>query len=50
MPEVLELLEQDGEELCRALQRLYLTSCGEFFETLDRCAFAAEAMALGEVG
>ena len=29
VPDVLELLEQDGEELCRALQRLYLTSCGE---------------------
>ena len=41
VPEVLELLEQDGEELCRALQRLYLTSCGESFETLDQCAFAA---------
>ena len=41
VPEVLELLEQDGEELCRALQRLYLTSCGESFETLDHCAFAA---------
>ena len=40
VPEVLELLEQDGEELCRALQRLYLTSCGESFETLDQCAFA----------
>ena len=41
VPEVLELLEQDGEELCRAFQRLYLTSCGESFETLDQCAFAA---------
>ena len=39
--DVLELLEQDGEELCRALQRLYLTSCGESFETLNQCAFAA---------
>ena len=38
---MLELLEQDGEELCRALQRLYLTSCGESFETLDQRAFAA---------
>ena len=41
VPDVLELLEQDGEELCRALQRLYLTSFGESFETLDQCAFAA---------
>ena len=41
MPEVFELLEQDGEEFCRALQRQYLTSCGGSFETLDRCAFAA---------
>ena len=41
MPEVLELLEQDGEELCQALPRLYLTCCGESFETLDQCAFAA---------
>jgi len=49
VPEVLELLEQGGEELCRALQRQYLTSCGESFETLDQCAFAAEAMALGDV-
>ena len=40
VPEVLELLEQDGEELSRALQRPYLTSCGESFETLDHCAFA----------
>ena len=38
---MLELLEEDGEELCRALQRQYLTSCGESFETLDQCAFAA---------
>ena len=35
VPEVLELLEQDGEELCRTIQRLYLTSCGESFETLE---------------
>ena len=49
VPEVLELLEQGGEELCRALQRQYLSSCGESFETLDQCAFAAEAMALGDV-
>ena len=35
--EVLELLEQDGEELCRALQCLYLTSCGESFEILNQC-------------
>ena len=49
VPEVFDLLEQDGEELCRALQRLYLTSCGESFETLDQCVFAAEAMALGDV-
>ena len=49
VPKVLELLEQDGEELCRALQRLYLTSCGESFETLDQCAFAAEVMALRDV-
>ena len=51
VPEVLELLEQGGEELCRALQRQYLTSCGEreSFTTLDQCAFAAEAMALGDV-
>ena len=41
VPDVLGLLEQDGEELCRALQRLYLTSFGESFETLDQCAFAA---------
>ena len=41
VPDVLELLEQDGEELCRALQRQFLTSCGESFETLDQCAFAA---------
>ena len=41
VPEVLELLEQDGEEFCRALQRQYHTSCGESFETLDQCAFAA---------
>ena len=37
VPEVLELLEQGGEELCRALQCLYLTSCGESFETLGVC-------------
>ena len=43
MPEAFEMLEQDGEELCRSLQRLYLTSCGESFET------AAEAMAFGDV-
>ena len=49
MPDVLELLEQDGAELCRTLQRQYLTSCGESFSTLDQCAFAAEAMALGDV-
>ena len=47
--EVLEMLEQDGEELCRALQRLYLTSCGKSFETLQRCAFAAKVMALGDL-
>ena len=47
--EVLELLEQDGEELCRSLQRQYLTSCEENCETLDQCVFAAEAMALGDV-
>ena len=46
---MLELPEQDGEELCRALQRLYPTSCGESFDTLDQCAFAAEVMALGDV-
>ena len=49
LPEVPGLLEQDGEELCRALQCPYLTSRGESFETLDRCAFAAKAMALVEV-
>ena len=49
VPEVLELLEQDGEELCRALQCLYLTSCVESFEILNQCTFAAEAMALGDV-
>ena len=49
VPEVLELLEQDGEELCRVLQCPCLTSLGESFETLHRCAFAAKAMALGEV-
>ena len=48
-PEVLELLEQDGEELCRGLQCPYLTSRGESFETLDRCAFAAEAKARRDV-
>ena len=47
--EMLELPEQDGEELCRALQRLYPTSCGESFETLDQCAFAVEVMALGNL-
>ena len=36
VPDVPELLEQDGEELCRALQRLYLTSCRESSETLDQ--------------
>ena len=44
-----DLLKQDGEELCRALQRLYLTFCGESFETLDQYVFVAEAMALGDV-
>ena len=39
--DVLELLEQDGEELCRGLQRQYLTSFVESFETLDKCAFAS---------
>ena len=47
--EMLELPEQDGEELCRALQRLYPTSCGESFETLDQCAFAVEVMALEDL-
>ena len=47
--EMLELPEQDGEELCRALQRLYTTSCGDSFETLDQCAFAVEVMALGDL-
>ena len=37
VPEMLELLEQD------------LTFCGESFETLDQCAFAAEIRALGDV-
>ena len=46
---MLELLEQDGEELCQAPQRQYLTSCGESFETLDQCVLAAEAMTLGDV-
>ena len=46
---MLELLEQCGEELYRALQCQYLTSCGECFEILDQCAFAPEAMALGDV-
>ena len=46
---MLELPEQDGEELCRALQRLYHTSCGESFGTMDQCASAAEVMALGDV-
>ena len=32
VPEVLELLEQDDEELCCAHQRQYLTSCGESFD------------------
>ena len=49
VPVVLELLEQDGEELCRVLHCLYLTSCGKGFEILNQCAFAAEAMALGDV-
>ena len=49
VPEALELLEQDGEELCQALQCLYFPSCGESFETLDQCAFVAEVMALGDV-
>ena len=49
VPDVLELREQDGEELCRALQRQYLTSCEESFETLDQWAFAAEAKARGDV-
>ena len=49
VPEVLELLEQDGEELWRALQCPYLTSRGESFEILDRCAFADEAKARGDV-
>ena len=49
MPEVLELLEQECEELCRVLQCPFLTSRGESFETLDRCAFAAKALTLGEV-
>ena len=38
VPEMLELPEQDD-----------LTFCGENFETLDQCAFAAEVMALGDV-
>ena len=38
VPEMLELLEQDD-----------LTFCGESFETLDQCAFAAKVMALGDV-
>ena len=46
VPEGLELLEQDGEEFCRALQRQHLTSCGESFETLDQCAFAAMIVTL----
>ena len=41
VPEMLELLKQSNEELCRALQRQCLTPCGESFETLDQCAFAA---------
>ena len=49
VPDVLELVEQDGEELCQALQCLYLTSCGGSFETLNQCAFAAEVTALGDV-
>ena len=49
VPKVLELLEQDGEEFCRALQRQYRTSCGESFTTLDQCAFAAEVIALRDV-
>ena len=36
-------------QMCLKLQCLYLTSCGKSFETLDRCAFAAKAMAIGEV-
>ena len=38
VPEVLELPDQDD-----------LTFCGESFETLDQCAFAAEVVALGDV-
>ena len=38
VPEMPELPEQDD-----------LTFCGESFETLDQCAFAAEDMALGDV-
>ena len=38
VPELLELPEQDD-----------LPFCGESFETLDQCAFAAEVMALGDV-
>ena len=41
VPEGLELLEQDGEDFCRALQRQYFTTFGDSFETLDQCAFAA---------
>ena len=38
VPEMFELPEQDD-----------LTFCGESFETLDQCAFAAEVMSLGDV-
>ena len=40
-PNIFELLDQDGEALCRVLQRQYLTSWKESSETLNRCAFAA---------
>ena len=33
--DVLELLEQDGEEFCRTFQCMYFTSFGEKFEILD---------------
>ena len=56
VPEVFDLLEQDGEELCRALQRQYLASCGESFETgpmrvcsCDRDSECGDELAQGKI-
>ena len=48
VPEVLELLEQDGEEFCRALQRQYLTSCGDS-ECGDGCTQGKTWTAFGSI-